>query len=191
MKNQKYKDIYSEGLAKDAILNEEFTGFKEDYLVLHCLLKKYGYKIKRFLEIGTNMGMGTLIIKNALGDRQVLTLDLPENMAEKSRQHPISEGKMDPVGHLCYLDYEQILCDSTTFDYTTIYPIDGAYIDGEHVYENVIIEAKAMIQAECQIVIFHDSDVPQVFRGIEDAFKGTDYTLYRVTDTRIAYALRK
>jgi hypothetical protein len=43
-----------------------------------------------------------------------------------------------------------------------------------------------------KIIIYHDSDIECVYKGICDAFAGnTHYDLFRVTDTRIAYAVKK
>ena len=66
MKLQVYDDIYSEELAQGAIINDRHPGFKEDYLMLVCLLKKHN--IKSCFEVGTHSGWGTMIIKNALGE---------------------------------------------------------------------------------------------------------------------------
>ena len=173
----RYSDIVNEQLSKDAILNNEFHGFKEDYLVLHCLLKRY--PVTRFLEIGTNMGMGTLIIKNALGDLAHVY----------SLEHPISEGKTDSIGYKCYMHYTQVFADSRDFDYSRLYPIDGSYIDGEHVRENVYHESKEMIKAGCKIIIYHDSDIAEVYNAIVDAHAYSGYILNRVINTRIAYAI--
>src|SRR5688572_17829731 len=100
MIQQTFNDIYSEELAKGAIINDRHTGHREDYLILHCLLRKY--KPKCFCELGTNTGFGTKIIKNALGkDSEVYTIDLPAEKANLTNQHPISEGKGDCVGYEC------------------------------------------------------------------------------------------
>jgi len=186
-----FNDIYTEELANGAILNEEYTGFREDYLVLHCLLKKHFPK--RLLEIGTNMGTGTQIIKNALGpDSEVLSLDLPTELAHISLQHPISEGKGDSVGHRCKLPFTQLRGDSMEFDYKQHYPIDGWFIDGEHDYTHANHESKEAIKSGAKIIIWHDSDMPPVYDGIVNAFEGNpNYILFRVTDTRIAFALWK
>lgn len=191
MTHQTYKDIVTPELASGAILNEEFQGFKEDYLVLHCLLRKY--QLKRFCEIGTNMGVGTKIIKNALGSKsEVFSIDLPTELAHVSLQSPLSEGKGDKVGSLCNLPYHQIRADSTLYDYREIYPLDGFYIDGDHTFINVYMESEQAYKSGARIIIYHDSDIKEVMEGITAAkiMYGEGYELYRVTDTRIAYAIR-
>jgi predicted O-methyltransferase YrrM len=190
MIEQTYADIVSNKLLKGAIENNEYTGFREDYHVIHCLLKMYAPK--SVFEIGTNMGTGTKIIKNAVGvEAVVFSLDLPTELAHVSLQHPISEGKGDRVGKNCNLPFIQLRGDSMTFDFGK-YPCEAAYIDGEHDYSHPFHEATQMIANDTRVIIFHDSDMPEVYRAIEDAFKNVlDYDVYRVTDTRIAYAVKK
>ena len=186
--------IITSECVSDAILNTDYEGFREDYLVLHCLLRKH--MPKRFFEVGCNMGVGTRIIKNALGkESEVMSLDLPTELAHESLQHPISEGKGDSVGHRCDLPFTLLRGDSLKFDYTNSYPINGWFIDGEHDYDHPYHEAKQAIRSGAEIIVFHDSDIPCVFDAIEDAFDdelaGDTYNVYRVTDTRIAYAVKK
>lgn len=187
MIEQTFKDIYDEEIAKDAIINDRHTGHKADYLLLHCLLKKYNPKT--FLEIGTNTGYGTLIIKNALGNNSmVFSLDLSDDEAYISKQHPISEGKQG-VGYECTLSYIQLRGDSRIFPYTD-FSCEGYFIDSDHTYKNVFAETKGVLRASPKIIIYHDSDQPEVYNAIVDAMQNNPYQLYRVTDTRIAYALR-
>ncbi len=189
-----YSEIVTDELSAGAILNEEYHGFKEDYLALHCLLRKYG--IKSVFEVGTNMGTGTKIIANAIGpEGKVFSLDLPTELAHISLQHPINEGKGDSVGHRCDLPFEQLRGDSMTFDYSPYKGVEAFFIDGEHDYEHPYHEAEAAIRAEAKLIIFHDADMEEVAKAIENSFiyaMGECYQVFRVTDTRIAYAvLRK
>jgi predicted O-methyltransferase YrrM len=178
-------------LCKDAILNNDFKGFKEDYLILHTLIRKH--KPVSILEIGTNMGTGTKIIKNAIGAGQVFSLDLPTEMAHKSLQHPINEGKGDKVGSRCNLPFTQLRGDSMTFDFSKN-PCEAYFIDGEHDYAHPMHETMEVLKNNPKLVIYHDSDIDVVYKGIMDGFwkspNGNKYTLTRVTGTRIAYALR-
>jgi hypothetical protein len=189
MKKVTFNEVVTPELAKGAILNEEYHGFREDYLVIHALIKKY--MPKTFMEVGTNMGTGTNIICHANLDMKVFSLDLPYYLAHVSLQSPVSEGKGMKTGSYCKYPFTQVWGDSTKYDYSQHYPIDAWYIDGEHNYENPYIESKAAIASGANLIIWHDSDMPEVYRAIVDAFDcNNDYTLYRVTDTRIAYALR-
>lgn len=179
----------------DAILNEEFTGFKEDYLILHSLIRKY--KPKTFFEIGTNMGTGTQIISNAIiwdNNRkedlhfEFYSLDLPTELAHISLQHPISEGKGDKVGSFCKFPYTQLRGDSMTFDFSK-YPCEGYFIDGEHNYIHVNKETYEACKFG-NLIIWHDADIAEVWQAIEFTVP-EDFELFRVKGTRIAYALRK
>lgn len=187
-------DIYYQ--IGDAILNEEFTGFKEDYLVVHSLIRLF--RPKSLFEIGTNMGTGTNILCNAgkEWDMKVYSLDLPTELAHISLQHPISEGKGDKVGSMCKFPYTQLRGDSIGFDYSQ-YPCEAFYIDGEHDTDHVHIETvKAVTEGNANLIIYHDADIPAVYDGIFIAFKGlmkmgVKFARYRVVDTRILFAVRR
>lgn len=187
MTNQTFSDIYDEHLAFSAILNTEFKGFKEDYLVLHCLLKMYSPK--SVFEVGTNMGTGTEIICNAVPNSKVYSLDLPTELAHISLQHPISEGKGDKVGSRCKRPFTQLRGDSRTFDFKQ-YPCEAYWIDAEHTTEAVTHETKQAVKCKAKLIVWHDSDMPEVMAGILAGI-GKGYDLYRVTDTRITYAVKK
>jgi hypothetical protein len=187
MINQTFADIYSPDIAFGAIINDEFPGFKEDYLLLHCLMKMYAPK--SVFEIGTNMGRGTEIICNALPNAKVYSLDLPTELAHVSLQHPISEGKGDKVGSLCKKPFTQLRGDSRAFAFSE-YPCEAYFIDGEHTEEAVTIETKQAVKCKAKLIIWHDANMPEVMAGIVAGI-GKGYELYRVEDTRIAYAILK
>lgn len=191
MINQTYNDIVTPELLAGAIENNEYEGFREDYHVLHCLIRKY--KPLSLLEIGTNMGTGTNIICNAGKNwlMQVYSLDLPTELAHVSLQHPISEGKGDKVGSNCKFHYTQLRGDSMEFDFSQ-YPCEAYYIDGEHDYEHVKHETIQAINQHPKIIIFHDSNIKEVLDGIIDGMSANaiGYSLCRVFDTRIAYIIK-
>lgn len=189
MNYQTFDDTYSDELAAGAILNERHEGFKQDYLVLHCLLRKH--KIKSCFEIGTHVGWGTKIIKNALGeDSKVYSLDLPDEEAWKTDQHPTVNPNGE-TGSKCDLPYEQLFGDSRHFDYSK-YPVEAYYCDGEHSYTNVYIETAAMLEQKPKLIIYHDADSENVYNGAMDALGvNNDYEKYRVVGTRILYFLKK
>lgn len=190
MINLTYDDLVKENLLVGAIENNLCKGHLEDYHILHCLLKFHKPQI--FLEIGTNVGTGTEIIKNALGpDSVVYSLDLPTELAHLTKQHPISEGKGDVVGSSCKLPFIQLRGNSLIFNYSEYYPINGWFIDGEHEYGFAYHESKEAIKSQANIIIWHDADITEVYNAIIDALgNNKDYLLFRVTDTRIAYALK-
>jgi hypothetical protein len=200
MIHQTYADICTPELLAGVVENNLYHGFREDYHVLWCLLKKY--QPASVFEIGTNMGTGTNIICHALPQAKVYSLDLPTELAHVSLQHPISEGKGDAVGSKCKLPFTQLRGDSMEFDYSS-YPCEAYFIDGEHDYVHPYEETMAASELLPEIIIWHDSDIPDVYAAITDAIVLTNailvdfinndvqYDLYRVTDTRIAYAVKK
>lgn len=189
MIQQTFNDVYAEDLAEGAIFNDRHPGFKQDYLMLHCLLRKHD--IISCFEIGTHVGWGTQIIKNALGeDSQVYSLDLADEEAYKSEQHTTKHSN-GTTGSKCTLPYTQLLGDSRTFDYSK-YPVEAYYCDAEHSYENVFRETTAMIKMKPKLIIYHDADSENVYNAVVDSFGDNDeYDLFRIIDTRILYALKK
>jgi predicted O-methyltransferase YrrM len=178
-------DIITNELAEGAILNTGFPGFVIDYLVLHCLIRKYQPTF--FLEIGTNTGVGTNIICNAgkLWGMEVTSLELSPVMAEKSKQYPSAER----IGSACKRKFVQLLGDSIELDYEGY---EAAYIDGEHDYQHPLFEGLSCVGANFDLIIYHDADIPEVEMAIKDTFiNNNDYDVYRIENTRIAYAKRK
>lgn len=173
-----YEHIYSPDVASNAIINNEFEGFREDYLILHCLLSEH--KPKSVFEIGTNMGTGTTIIKNACQGADVYSLDLPEGLSDNVN-----------VGSNCHYVYTQFREDSMTFDYKQV-PCEAYFIDGYHDYKHVLHETKEVIKCKPKLIVWHDANIEEVSLAILQSFKySVDYNLYRVLNTRIAYAVRR
>ncbi len=179
-----FDEIVTPDMGFSAIINNEFPGFRKDYLVIHCLLRKHNPKT--IFEIGTNMGRGTEIICNAVPNAKVFSLDLPTEDAHISLQHPISEGKGDKVGSLCKFPFTQLRGNSMTFDFGK-YPCEAYYIDGEHTYKNVLHETKAVLKCKPKLVIYHDSDIEEVMNGIIDGVGKKKYSITMVEETRITY----
>lgn len=189
MIEQKKIDIVTDALMQGAILNKRFEGFENDYAVLHSLIKIH--KPRRIFEYGTNTGFGTKIMCNAAGSEcEVVSFDLPTEECHVSLQHPIMEKKGDIVGKECTLPFTQLRGNSYTYDFSQVGKFDFAWVDSEHNYEVPLIEAKSAIAAGAKVIAFHDADISEVYRAIVDAFENQPYTLYRITDTRIAYAVR-
>lgn len=186
---EEFAQIVTADYAGGAIINDDYDGFREDYLVLHCLMRRH--EPARIMEVGTHLGVGTKILCNAVPTAHVMTLDLSNEESEKSAQHPDFRGRGDIVGSRCDLPHEQIFGDSLTYDFSQKYPIDAWFIDGEHDYNHVFREACAAIESQAQLIVFHDADLVAVVRGITEAFReASHYQLHRVNKTRIAYATR-
>lgn len=178
MKNHKTKVIdieYSKFLESEnsanALINTEFFGFEEDYLVIHCLLKKWNPNV--IFEIGTYMGNGCRVMRNCCPNSKIFTLDIVN------------------CGQYCPPDVTKIVHDSTTYDYSKNYPIDSWFIDGNHTYQNVYHETKQALLSDPNLIIYHDADIPEVYDGILDSFDDNcnkNYQLYRVINPPRVYS---
>lgn len=196
--------IKDNSLMEGVIENREYHGFLQDYKVLHYLIRRF--KPKTFFEIGTHLGTGTKIIKNALGDNTTLySLDLPADEGHKSKQYLNGQ----KTGVRCDLPYTQLFGDSLLFDFSKIENIEGFYIDAEHDFEHVYVETSKALSHNPKIIVYHDSDMIEVFDGILKASKEhnktvdikrgnvnhkfiteREYYLYRVQGTRIAFLVK-
>lgn len=184
MKKVNYLDIYDTDLAKDCITHTHLP-FLKDYIVLHCLLKTI--QPNTVMEVGTHIGEGTNIICNAVPKAYVFSLDLPARDSDKTLQHP--RHKKMVVGEICKMPYKQLFGDSMNFEYPVC---EAWFIDGEHDYSHPRHETGEAIKQESKLIIWHDADMPDVNKAILDSFKGNaNYDLYRVVETRIAYAIKK
>lgn len=171
-------DFFPKELMKGAIINDEFPGFKEDYLVLHAILK--GSSPLSVFEIGTNHGKGTSIIKNAVPWASVYSLDLPYEESDAKER----------TGSICDFPFTQFFGDSMTFDYSK-YPCEAYFVDGAHTFKHVFHETVEILKLKPKIIVYHDSNISEVMQGIQEGFLGNkDYRLTRVADTRILYATR-
>lgn len=176
--NQTLSDIVTPELEQGAIYNDGHPGFREDYLVIHCLLKKY--QPKKLFEIGTSTGAGTNIICNALGDGvKVISLDINEEA------HPGTK-----TGAYCNLPFEQVIADSLNYDFAQHKDVEAFFIDGAHEYKHVKHESKAAVASGAKLIIWHDADMAPVWEGITEVILKTGYKLYRVEGTRVAYSLK-
>jgi hypothetical protein len=188
MKKINYNEIVTPEKMEGAFINEEFIGFSEDYSVIHCLLREWNPK--NIFEIGTNVGNGCKVMRNACPDARIVSLD-------------ILPGK----GEFCPPDIIKVVGDSLIYNYTEHYPIDCWFIDGEHIYENAFIETERALESGAKYIIYHDADIKEVNQAILDSFEKNEkidnYDLYQVINqtfvysssgenvTRIAYAIKK
>lgn len=201
--NKYYKDIITPELLEGCIDHNPMEGFLEDYRTLHCLIRKY--QPKTFFEIGTCRGEGLNVICNAKRDMAVYSLDLPNEQADKSLQHPTRQSVYGTVGYLCRFPYTQLFGDSLQFSYQN-HPCEGYFIDGEHDLKHAYEETAAILmKCSPKLIVWHDADIKEVYDGIEMAFYAIKshepfknpvsiqeyYDIFRVVDTRILYAVRK
>ena len=174
-----------------AFIHEPMLGFREDYLCLHSLLRRYNPKT--VFEIGTNTGNGVNVIATALPTSEVYSLDLDfETMRELSLQYPIGDNGEDKIGSDTKFPYTQLRGNSMSFDYSK-YPCEGYYVDGEHTNKNVYHETMEILKIRPKIIIYHDTDMQEVMNGLVhahlDSANGDEYILHRVEETRISYLL--
>lgn len=197
MTHKNYNDIVSPELLVGTLDHNVHTGFLQDYRALSCLLKIY--QPSSIFEVGTNVGGGINVMAAALPSAKIYSLDLDyETMKLNSLQYPIGTNGEDRVGSAAKVPYTQLRGDSMTFDYSK-YPCEGYFIDGEHDRIHASKETFEVLNCQPKIIIFHDSDMPEVMAGILDGFEKYSfekldfqavYKLFRVDDTRIAYLLK-
>lgn len=187
-----FLSIYEDSLAEGAYIHDVYPGFKEDYLILHCLLRIH--QPKSVFEVGSNVGSGLLVMRAALPDAKLFSLDLDyETMMHNSKQYPIGDNGEDRVGSAArHIKYTQLRGDSLKFDYYK-YPCEAYYIDGEHDFEHPYSEGCAILDLNPKLVVFHDADMDPVAEAIAALEKkfARRYDFFRVTDTRIAFAVKK
>lgn len=190
MKHIPYNEVVTEELLKGNLDHNEYDGFLQDYRTLHCLLRKY--QPKSVFEIGTNIGSGVNVIATALPEAKIYSLDLDyETMRKNSKQYPLEANGGDRVGSAARFPYRQLRGDSLKFDYSK-YQCEAYFIDGEHDYKHPRHETFEIMKFNPKLIIWHDADMQEVHNAIIDSFmwNGT-YILYRVENTRIAYAVLK
>jgi predicted O-methyltransferase YrrM len=171
-----------------AIIRDDFPGFKEDYISIHLIIKKY--LPKTFIEIGTNSGLGTNIICNAMGNNTVYSLDLPAEYDMSliySKINP-EDGRPNNIGQYCKFKYIQLWGNSKTFDFSKYYPLDMWFIDGKHNYEYTYSDTTNAINANANIIIWHDINIDEVQNAVIDIINKKYYNLYYIENTRIAFA---
>lgn len=172
--------IINSKLASNAIIRQE-AGFETDFLVLHCLIKQY--KPKKLFEIGTCEGYGTLIMANASPKTSIISLDLPPHTA------PFFLTPAD-IGRKCNQPFKQVFGNSLTYNYAQHFPIDAWFIDGAHDYDHVKHETLQAVAGNAKLIVYHDTDIPEVLQAIVDVLENSDYKIYRITDTRVSFAIK-
>lgn len=172
--------IITPRLAANAIIRME-AGFEQDFLVLHCLIKKINPK--KLFEIGTCEGYGTLIMANACPSCSIISLDLPPHSSPFFL-------KLSDIGRKCTRPYQQVFGDSLKYAYSQHFPIDAWFIDGAHDYLHVKHETEQAIKSNAKLIVYHDTDIPEVLQAIVDTLDGTIYKIYRITDTRVSFAIK-
>jgi hypothetical protein len=203
IKLQPYVKVVRKPYSHGAIIRDNFPGFKEDYLAIHSLIRKY--QPQRLCEIGTSTGAGTKVICNAMGIKwwqvwkrfshpsfsMVFSIDVPPGTdpsiiyPQHEDGHPFKAGAYNP------LPYVQLFGNSNEFDFSPYYPLDAWFIDGKHNYEFTFNDTKQALKAGPNLLLWHDMQIDEVEQAVLDCMKPhKDYMVYRVEDTRVGYAVR-
>jgi hypothetical protein len=193
-----YDEVVTPALSRGAVKRRDFPGFREDYLVLHCLIR--AHRPERFFEIGTSVGLGTKVICRALSSRRfrpdtrdrVFSLDVPPGTDPTVIYPEAEDGHPDKAGRLNPYPYTQLFGDSKSFDASPYLPLDGWFIDGKHDYEYARADTQLALSADPRLIVWHDFQIEGVAEGAEAATaERSEYRLKRVADTRIAFAVRE
>jgi hypothetical protein len=192
-----YEEVVKLPYSEGAIKRRDFPGFKEDYLVLHSLIKKY--KPCRFMEIGTSTGLGTKVICKAMDLRRfrrnsgkvVYSLDVPPGTNPKILYPRGEDGHPRKAGSKCKFPYKQIFGNSYNFDFKLYYPIDGWFIDGKHNYKFAKNDTKLALRSKPVLIVWHDMQISGVNRAVREVMgRSKGYNLFGVKGTRMAFALK-
>lgn len=198
MSHIKLGDIVKRPYDLGASIRNDFPGFKEDYLVLHCLIKKYSPQ--SFFEIGTSSGDGTKVICRAMGlklffnnkNKKVFSIDVPIGTDPKEIYPNSEDGHPKFPGKNCNLPFTQVFGNSLNFDFSPYYPIEGWFIDGKHDYKYAKNDTELALKSAPKIIIWHDMQIEGVSKAVAETMDNrSDYELFRVSDTRIAFAIKK
>jgi len=200
MKKIKFNEKVTKELTKGAIIRTGFPGFKEDYLGIHSLIKIS--KIHHFMEIGTSSGEGTKVIANAIGlqkwkfwenyGKKLYSIDVPPGTNPKIIYPGAEDGHPKKAGAACDYPYIQLFGDSTKFDFSLYYPIEGWFIDGKHNYVYAKKDTLQALKSNPSLIIWHDKQIEGVKEAILDVMtKKHNYDLFDLIGTRLIYAVKK
>jgi len=192
--------IVSDQLMKGAYIRHDFPGFKDDFAVIHCLVKMF--TPKTILEVGTSHGYGTRVLCVAFGVKPffsffspVYSIDVPPKTDPDIIYPDHEDGHTRLTGKHCRFiyRYHQLYGDSRFFDYSPYYPLEAWFIDGKHDYEFCTADTLQALKSKPKLIIWHDMQIEEVCRAVIDGMskEKENYVLYRVVDTRIGFAVRK
>ncbi len=104
------------------------------------------------LELGTQMGLGTLYMAKGRANARIISLEGSEQVAEKARQH-LSELKIENV-EVRTGRFEDTLQGSLN----DLEPVDFAYVDGDHTKASTLKHYKLLKEhaSPCAIMVFDD-----------------------------------
>jgi hypothetical protein len=191
------EEVVQPELMKGAVVRDDFPGFREDYQVVHCLIRRY--QPERFFEIGTSSGNGTKVICKAMSRRpiwpdtknRVYSLDVPPGTDPTIIYPGAEDGHPAKAGAANRYPYTQLFGNSKSFDVTPYLPLHGWFIDGKHDYEYAASDTRLALTADPSLIIWHDLQIDEVAQAVEDVMsERPEYRVRRVSGTRVGYAVR-
>lgn len=198
MKKINYKQVVTPALKKGAVIRKGFPGFREDYLAIHCLLRKY--QISSVMEIGTSSGLGTRVICNALGlhkfyfwrnfGKKVVSIDVVPGTNPKIIYPDGEDGHPQVAGELCDLPYTQLFGNSTKYDFSAVYPLQAWFIDGKHDYTYAKKDTLQALKSQPKLIIWHDKQIKGVKEAIVEVMSKQSYDVFNLDNTRLIFAVR-
>jgi hypothetical protein len=197
----RFADIVKPPYSSGAVERTDFPGFREDYLVLHALIRRY--RPRRLAEVGTSYGSGTNVICRAMNVRRgvrlfrrrrterVLSIDVLPGTDPAVIYPDGEDGHPKRAGQNCRYPYTQLFGDSTTYDFEPFYPIDAWFIDGKHSFEYVAKDTQQALRADPKLIIWHDMQIDGVASAVADVMSLRPYDVRLVRGTRVAFAVRR
>lgn len=198
-------DVFGLEIEKMGVRLENFFGFwgniSIESLVKICLIVKF-IKPKKIFEIGTYNGMTTLQMAiNTNNDCKIYTLDLPEckdtyfELSELDKNvSTFFDGKFKSKTGEYFINSEynfkinQILCDSSTFDFSNFYKqIDFVFIDAAHDYNNKKKDSEnALKMLSNKGVIIWDNYLDPINPFVTKYLSELDLKIYHLRNTQLA-----
>lgn len=192
-----FDEVVRPPYSKGAITRSDFPGFKQDYLALHSLIRRY--EPSRFLEIGTSSGSGTNVICRAVGIRrfrttpgkEVFSIDVPPGTDPTILYPEGEDGHPEKPGKNCRYPFTQLYGNSMEFDFRPYHPLDGWFIDGKHDYTYAKGDTEQALRSDPKLIIWHDVQIEGVAEAVVDVMRAhPEYEVRAVAGTRIGYAVR-
>lgn len=136
------------------------------------------YHPRRIVEIGTSIGIGTLLLRILNPTASILSID--------NRSHvPSGDGKEYPVGLLANSHYEQLIYNSTMFHHTNT---EFCFIDGDHSFDSVESDSEIAWESRSKdnwVIAWHDYNDrhPGVMRAVDAFVERHKLTLIHPADS--------
>lgn len=126
----------------------------EEFLDLLKFLHPYRDTLKSLLEIGYAEGFSNSILHRALSFEQITGIDLePSFVAPRFYSANIKHKPLTLI-------FGNTRDPNTSSRSKALGPYDVVFIDGSHLFEDVILDFKEYVDASTKVVVFHDIKNP-------------------------------